>query len=172
MMDDEAEEPSEEPSLAEALEALHELPERLTKAAHVLGIDPEETPDADGPELPRVLATARAGVDGLFAFVRGATWPPSGPPKIALHREAGGAVVAVDASLSGAALREATTSFIAALRRDDARFLAAAELCGVLLGLAVEWTSAGFAPPVVLASLERASGRILTLGHALLPGAR
>ena len=86
-------------------------------------------------------------------------------PGIALVRRASGVVVIVDGSLDGAARRRAIEALMVTLRRADERLRHTAALLGLLVGLGARWAAAGFAPPIVLATLRRSAPRILELGR-------
>jgi hypothetical protein len=157
-----AEEASED-----ALEALVQLGERLARAREILRPPPVgEGPEHDGePPLSAVFSAAEEALARLGAFV-GVDAPAAeaqAPPKVALRRHVHGCAVLVD--------REATpveiAAFIARIRREDQRLLAAAELLGLLVGLAVHWATGSFAPRLVLKSLRESAEAILELGRKM-----
>ena len=111
------------------------------------------------------MEVAEAAVARFAEFVEDPFLITGAGATIALTRSATHVVVAVD----GTATRADLDAFIAQLKKADQRLLDSAELLGVLLGLAVRWVSAAFAPVVVLQSLTEAAPRILELGRDLGP---
>lgn len=152
----------------EALSLLADLGEHLERAQKIVQSlplpDGWPEPDEDA-ELPRVFATAQAAVEGLAAALSGLYLPAADAPRLALRHSGHGVTVFVDAAVSGAEGRSDIAAFIKELRAADARLMRLAELLGLLLGLAARWATAGFAPPVVLASLRQLAPRILELGR-------
>lgn len=152
---------------ADPFAALAELGEHLTRARAVLPPRAAETgPDADagdGPGLAQVLDVAQAAV-ASFADFAGGLQRAGADGGIVLVREGRRVTVVVLGTPTPAEVA-AFTSALAALGR---RFLDAAALLGLLLHLATAWAAAGFAPPVVLKSLEDGGPRILALGAGLL----
>lgn len=155
---------------AEALSLLADLGEHLARAQKILQGPPrpdgKSTPGEDA-ELPRVFAVAQEAVAGFAAVVDGLYRPAEGAPRLALRHTGSGVTVLADAALTGEPGRQEVAAFIEEIRAADARLLRLAELLGLLLGLAARWTAAGFAPPVVLASLRPVAAQVLALGAAL-----
>lgn len=147
------------------LDVLAELGERIALAQERLGV-PEPGADQAGSgsqhHLPEIFAIARAAVAGLGALSGLAA--PEVAGRIVLERHGPRLILVVDPSVRPAEL----ALFLAALRHSDQRLLDSAELLGLLLGLAAQWATAGFAPPIVLASLLKSAPRILELGRELL----
>ena len=152
----------------DSIDALSELGVHLANARAALHLTPfgEEKPlDQNGHSLLRAIEVAEAAVARFAEFVEDPFLITGAGATIALTRSATHVVVAVD----GTATRADLNVFIAQLKKADQRLLDSAELLGVLLGLAVRWVSAAFAPVVVLQSLTEAAPRILELGRDLGP---
>lgn len=150
----------------ELLADLGEHLERAQKAMQRLSFPGGKLPvDADS-ELGRVFAVAQAALDDFAAVLSGRRQRAPDDPRIALQHSGRGVTVFIDTTLTGEAGRRDIAAFIADLRAADARLHTLAELLGLLLGLAVRWSVAGFAPPVIVASLQQLGPQILELGRA------
>lgn len=153
----------------EALELLADLGEHLgraQKAMHRLSFPGARLPADGDSELGRVFAVAQAALADFADLLSGRQQLGSTDQRIALQHSGRGMTVFVDTALAGEAGRRDIAAFIADLRAADARLRKLTELLGLLLRLAVRWTAAGFAPPVILASLQELAPQILRLGRA------
>lgn len=168
--------PFQERAPPEALAQLADLGEHLERAQKVL----RSLPFPPGPPGPpaseeegedfaplQVLATAQEAFAGFVELIEGVYLPAQGVPRIALQHSGLGTKVFVDAALSGEQRRREIETFIAKVRAADARLMRLAELLGLLMGLAARWAAAGFAPPVVLGSLQQVAPKIVKLGRLL-----
>lgn len=155
------------PQLIEHVDEAERLLAHLPHLPHLHSAEGGEASEAGehGPATyQRILVIARQALGYLTELTDGTrrVYPPHGG--IALRHSTGDCQVLILGQPSGDEVAE----FIADLRQFDQRLQISAELCGLLLGLALRWSAAGFAPPVVLASLGEHVPQFLALGQALL----
>ena len=154
--------------LEQAIAGVSEDFQRARRAVELaLGLSPfaDDAPDGEGFRISEVFAVMHAAIASFADIVGGDQLPIEVTPGIALVRRATGVVVIVDGSLDGAARRRAIEGLTVTLRRADERLQPTAALVGLLVGLGARWAAAGFAPPIVLATLRRSAPRILELGR-------
>lgn len=158
--------PSDDDALATALTLLPALAEHLDRAEKLLPHRRAETDDPDdaAPDHHRALRIARRALAHVAKLTEGAqrSYPPRA--SIALLRSPDRSQLCI----WGTPSEDDVATFISELRQFDERVLASAELTGLLLGLALRWSAAGFAPPLVLASLGEHVPQILTLGQRII----
>lgn len=150
--------------LARHLDQAERLLAHLPHLPHLHTAEVDRAEEHGPATYQRVLAIARQALGYLTELTDGTrrVYAPRGG--IALRRSTGDCQVLILGQPSG----DDAAEFIADLRQFDQRLQVSAELCGLLLGLALRWSAAGFAPPVVLASLGEHLPQFLTLGQALL----
>lgn len=151
--------------LAQATGALAELGEYLEKARVALDKLPrsDDSSDAQAQRIKQALYVAQAAVTSFGEFAAGLHYAPASDTAITLLRDGN----RVFLYALGTPTQADVATFCAALSRLDQRLLASAELLGLLIGLAIKWAAASFAPPIIVKSLIEAAPRILELGAKL-----
>lgn len=156
----------EDDALDRALDLLPGLAEHLERAERWLPHRPHRGDEPDGAESDhhRALHIARRALAHIAELVEGTGRDYLPRAGIAWLRSPEGSQLCI----LGTPDPDDVASFIAELRQHDERMLASAELTGLILGLALRWSTAGFAPPVVLALLGEHLPQILALGQRIV----